>query len=470
MLQALRRSGRYLFSPVVWRIRLAFWLASLTVGAAGVGFAVSADYATALHRQLTTFSPFLTLIIAPIGLAFLVWFTERFVPEAGGSGIPQAIASLKLGATDPLRKRLLSPLIAVAKMVVALLGLAIGASIGREGPTIHVGAAITYGAGRLFRFPAHFLEKGLILGGSAAGLSAAFNTPLAGIVFAIEELHRDYEESTSGIVLTSVIFSGLTSLMLLGHYTYFGEMSMTLEMDRSWIAIPICGVAGGLLGGLFSRLIVLGSQRLSGFRSARPLIFGLACGLIIALIGLLTHGHSYGTGYAEARALLGNGQGAMASYEGTLLAPAFKFTATLVSYLSGIPGGLFSPSLAAGAELGGAMAKFIHVAPATTIVLLGMTAYFAGVVQTPITTFTIVMEMTADNSLIVPLMATSLIAFVCSRLICPEPVYSALSRAYFREPRTRAKNADASTESGASSGSKSAQGGDEQSDPDRELG
>lgn len=430
MLQAFRESNHKIFSPLVWRVRIAFWLAALSVGGAGVGFAVTADHATSLHEYLIGISPWITLIIAPLGMAALVWTTERFVPEAGGSGIPQAIASLKVKATDPIRKRLMSPLVGVVKMVMTLFGLALGASIGREGPTIHVGAAFMYSAGRLFRFPAHYLEKGLILGGSAAGLSAAFNTPLAGIVFAIEELHRDYQESTSGIVLTSVIFAGLTSLFLLGDYAYFGSVSTPLEMDKSWLAIPVCGVIGGLLGGLFSRMIVVGSRRLRSVRRIHPIFFGLACGLIIAVIGLLTHGHSYGTGYAEARALLGNGEGDLVNYHGDALSPAFKFLATVVSYLSGIPGGLFSPSLATGAELGGAMARIMPIAPAATVILLGMTAYFAGVVQTPITTFVIVMEMTNNNSLLVPLMATSVIAFASSRLICPEPVYHALSAGY----------------------------------------
>jgi H+/Cl- antiporter ClcA len=437
MIQAFRRSHRHLFSPLAWRVRLGFWVAALLVGTLGVGFALSADYVTSLHKRLIDLSPWFTLIAAPFGLAALVWFTERFVPEAGGSGIPQAIAALQVGRSSGLRSRLLSPLVGGAKMLLTLLGLLIGASIGREGPTIHVGAAVMYTAARLCRFPAHYLEKALILGGSAAGLSAAFNTPLAGIVFAIEELHRDYQESTSGIVLTSVIFAGFTSLILLGNYAYFGEAHTTLDMGKAWLVIPICGVVGGFLGGAFSRTIVIGSRRVLGLRRAHPWMFGLACGLVIAVIGLLTHGHSYGTGYGEARALLGNGQGEMANYEGGMLSPVFKFVATVVSYLSGIPGGLFSPSLATGAELGGAMTHFVTFAPAATVILLAMTAYFAGVVQTPITTFVIVMEMTDNNGLLVPLMATSLIAFACSRLVCPEPIYSALARSYFGHGGTK---------------------------------
>ena len=443
MLSNFRKSRHQLFSPLAWRVRLVFWISALMVGAIGVGFAFSADKASELFMRIRDISPWLPLAITPLGMGLLVWFTERYYPGSSGSGIPQAIASLQVKAVHPLRKTLLSIPIAIAKVVVSLLGLVFGASIGREGPTIHVGACIMYSMARLARFPAHYLEKGLILGGSAAGLSAAFNTPLAGIVFAIEELNRTYEEYTSGIVLTSVIFAGLTTLIMAGNYSYFGEVSTALPMDTSWVVIPICGVIGGLFGGLFSQLLIKGSQRLGPIRRSKPILFGMGCGLLIVVVGLLAHGHTYGTGYGEARALLGNGQGDLADYHGTIFSPFLKIAATLVSYLSGIPGGLFSPSLSAGAELGGAMAHLAPFAPRATVILLGMAAYFAGVVQTPITTFVIVMEMTDNNGLIVPLMATTLIAHGTSRLICPEPVYAALARAFWRDTTAPAEEAPA---------------------------
>ncbi|MCS4504533.1 chloride channel protein [Arhodomonas aquaeolei] len=431
LLLGLRRSKRNLLSPLLWRVRIVFWLASIVVGLAGVAFAMGADYAQGIHNRLMDLSPWATLIITPLGIGALVWFTERFIPAASGSGIPQVIVALQGRTGDPVRQRVLSPVVGVAKIVVTMFGLMLGASIGREGPTIHVGAAVMHLAGRIGRFPSHYLEKGLILAGGAAGLSAAFNTPLAGVVFAIEELHRDYEEGTSGLVLLSVILAGLTSLVVIGDYAYFGHISTTMPQDWSWVAVPVCGLVGGLAGGLFSWTLQVGVRGLGPIRRGWPLLFGLGCGLVIALIGIAAGGRTFGTGYEQAKHLLDAGSmaepGAMLS---TPLLAIGKWLATVVSYLSGIPGGLFSPSLSAGAELGAALTGVLPYAPAGVVILLGMTAYFSGVVQTPITTFVIVLEMTDNNAMLVPLMATSVIAFGVSRAICPYPVYHALAKTF----------------------------------------
>ncbi len=440
ILIGLRRSKRNLLSPLLWRVRIVFWLASIIVGVSAVAFALAADFAQHLHDRLLLDSPWLSLTAIPLGLGALVWLTERWIPAAAGSGVPQAIASLHVGTGDPIRRRLLSPVVALAKMALTFFGLVLGASIGREGPTIHVGAAVMHLAGRIGRFPAHYLEKGLILAGGAAGLSAAFNTPLAGIVFAIEELHRDYEEGTSGLVLLSVILAGLTSLFLVGDYSYFGAIDTSLPRDESWLAVPVCGVIGGIAGGLFSWSIQVGSRRLGPVRRARPLLFGIGCGLVIAVLGLVSEGHTYGTGYEQAKALLADGvNGSAGDAFSAPLVPVEKFIATAVSYLSGIPGGLFSPSLATGAELGGALTHLLPFVPVSTIILLSMAAYFSGVVQTPITTFVVVMEMTDNNGLVVPLMATSMIAYGVSRAICPYPIYHALAKAFLPETRSTAR-------------------------------
>lgn len=430
MLSRFRTSQRHLLSPLAWRIRIAFWGSALLVGAVGVGFALSADYANALHHRLLGELPWLTMAATPVGLAALVWLTERYFRAASGSGIPQAIAALQVNATHPLRRSLLSLRTALAKVVLTFFALALGLSVGREGPTIHVGASVMHSLGRLARFPAHYLDKGLILAGSAAGLSAAFNAPLAGVVFAIEELHRSYEEYTSGIVLTAVIFGGLTSLVFLGNYAYFGGVNHSLPMGESWAVVPICGLIGGLVGGGFSLALIKGAQRLAPIRRAGPLRFGFICGVIIVVLGLLSSGHSYGTGYDEARALLGNGQGEWVDYQSSWYSPLLKILATLVSYFSGVPGGLFSPSLSAGAELGGFLGNLFPLAPHAIIALLGMAAYFTGVTQTPITTFVIVIEMTDNNDLVLPLMATTLIAHAVSRVISPEPLYNCLAQSF----------------------------------------
>jgi H+/Cl- antiporter ClcA len=324
--------------------------------------------------------------------------------------------------------RVLSLRIATGKVVLTLLGLCSGASIGLQGPTVQVGAAIMHSFGRLLRLPRLDLERALVLAGGAAGVAAAFNAPLAGVVFAIEELSRSFVARTSGIVLTAVIVAGMTTLSIAGNYTYFGHTSAELDFDRGWVAMVLCGVAGGLAGGLFSSALIRFARgfpgRLGRAMSRQPVAFAALCGLALAAIGVASGGQTYGTGYEQARGLVEATAQLPASYV------ALKFAATVISHISGIPGGLFVPSLSVGAGLGGVLAQLLPAAPSGAVVLLGMVAYFSGVVQAPITATVIVMEMTDNQRLTIPLLATAFLAFGVSRLVCRRPIYGALARRF----------------------------------------
>ncbi|MBV8916433.1 MAG: chloride channel protein, partial [Acetobacteraceae bacterium] len=324
------------------------------------------------------------------------------------------------------RERLVSVRVAIGKILLVLLGLLCGASIGREGPTVQVGASVMFAIGRL----SPRRQPGLILAGASAGVAAAFNTPLAGIVFGIEEMSRSFETRTSGVILGGVIAAGITSLALQGDYTYFGTTHAALNGVEGWLAVPILGVLGGLFGGGYSRVLILFSHGLPGALGraikARPVVFAATCGAIVALCGLASGGTTFGTGYAQARALV-QGEGGTPAWFGAL-----KLLATAASSVSGIPGGIFAPSLAVGAGLGANVAELFSGAPAQALVVIGMVAYFAGVVQAPITAFVIVAEMTNDHTLVVPLMLAAFIGFATSRLVCPEGVYHALAHRFTR--------------------------------------
>jgi len=417
-----------LTSRNAWQIRFALWGGALAVGLAATLFAIAADHANGLFTFGIGFSPWLAFILCPGGLMLVSWLTRHYFPGTQGSGIPQVLASLEARRHQGLRSKVLSMRIAFGKMLLTLLGLMSGASIGREGPTVHVGASIMFALGRRVHVPPHYLERALILGGGAAGIAAAFNTPIAGVVFAIEELSRSFEEKTNGIVLTAVILAGITAQAVLGNYNYFGTSTAAMERWQDWFAIPVCGVVGGLLGGLFSQILISGSERLAPLRLRYPMYVAAGCGLAIAAAGFASGNLSYGTGYGEAREIIASGQAITSGY------PFYKFFATVASYLSGIPGGIFAPSLATGAGVGADLAPwFPHLSP-QVFIMLGMVGYFVGVVQTPLTGFIIVMEMTNDHSLLLPLMATSFIAFGVSRLVCKKPIYVALARAFLAPP------------------------------------
>ncbi|BAZ95120.1 chloride channel protein [Thiohalobacter thiocyanaticus] len=429
MLQRIRRSSRRLLSPDVWKVRILFWSGAVLVGLLATLFAWGTEWANHLFsREVVARSAWLPLLITPLGLLLIVWLTRRFVPEARGSGIPQAIAALSLTDHNN-RSRLLSFRIALGKIGLCWLGMLSGASIGREGPTVHIGAAIMFSLGRFARFPHHYMDRGLILAGGAAGIAAAFNTPLAGILFAIEEMGRSFEERTSGTLLTAVFLAGITAVALQGNYTYFGTSAALLAPGEMLIPILVCGVVGGILGGGFSQLLLWSTRRLAGLGRRHPYALALTCGLLIAGIGILAGGTTYGTGYAQAQAIITE-----SGESGTGFA-LLKMLATWVSYLSGIPGGIFAPSLAAGAGVGAGLADWLPAFPAAAIIILGMTAYFTGVVQTPITAFVIIMEMTDNTDLLLPLMATAFIAYAVSRVLCPQPLYRALAEQFLATAR-----------------------------------
>ncbi len=406
-----------------WVRRFAFWGGAVMVGLFGVGFARISDQAGLLQQMIYHRHPLAMLALTPLVTGFGVWLTLSFFLGAGGSGIPQVIAVIELD--DPHAVARLLPLrSAIGKFLITVMGLFGGLSIGREGPTVQIAATLMAVVGRWARLPAWVERRALIVAGGAAGVAAAFNTPLAGVVFAIEELTRSFETRTSGLVLTSVILAGITSLALVGNYTYFGSIPADLSFGAGWWCVLITGVCGGAVGGLFSRTLIAASQgRIGAILTARPVLTAVLIGLAVAGIGLGCHGASFGTGYGAARALLGGAH--MPWY----YFPA-KFLVTVLSYITGVPGGIFAPSLSVGAAMGDLLSHVVPGAPAGTVVLLGMAAYFTGVVQAPITGIVIVMEMTNNQQLAMPIMAASMIALLTSRLICRQPLYSALAERF----------------------------------------
>lgn len=427
--KGFRRIRTLIFSRILWRRRFVFWVGAVCVGIAASGFAILADRAQAAFAYLVHLSPYAPLVLSPVMLAAVTGLTVRFFPSTAGSGIPQAIAARAL-RTPESRRYLLGPRVIAGKMLLTALALIGGASVGREGPTVQVGAAIMLFCAKLGGLS---VNRGVILAGAAAGVAAAFNTPLAGIVFAIEEMARSFQHRNSGIILTAIVLSGAASMTLLGNYNYFGIASENFDILRDWLPVVIVGTVGGLGGSLFARSLTDGAKCLralhNGMGMQHPVLFAAACGFAVGLLGLLTHNLTYGTGYAVANDLL---------HEKITVSWRFvlaKFAATAISNMSGIPGGLFSPSLTVGAGLGSAISPWFAHTPPQCVVLLGMCAYFAGVTQAPITAFVIVLEITGKGVMPAPLIAAAVIATAVSRLISPNSLYHTLARDFSAQTR-----------------------------------
>lgn len=404
--------------------RLAAVIGAVALGLAAIVFARMGEAAQALFLRLAAISPYAPLVLTPLVFAGIVHATRSLFPAARGSGIPQVMAA----AHNPdahATGDLVSLKTAAAKLAGTLAMLLAGGSVGREGPTVQISAALMVAVHRWLRVP---VTAGVIIAGGAAGVAAAFNTPLAGVAFAIEELAAAFEQKVAVMVMLVVMIAGLVSLGVAGDYVYFGAMDGGMPTRTMFVVSPVAGILGGIFGGLFARsLIALTRSGHPWLRMARsrPVLLAGLCGLVVALTGWATGGLSWGTGYETTRALLAGHTAPM------VFGPA-KFVATIATALSGAPGGIFAPSLSVGAGLGQLIAALFPASPAGAIVLLGMVGYFTGVVRAPMTAVIIMMEMTADRTMILPLFATALIADAVSAQVCRHKLYHALSR-QFRE-------------------------------------
>ncbi len=286
-----------------WRRRIATLAGAVLIGLAALGFAWAGDRAQHLFFVLQAARPWVNVVMTPMVFVAIALVTARYAPQTRGSGIPQVIAAARAPDSEE-SQALVSLKTAIAKVGLTVAGLFGGAAVGREGPTVQLAAALMVQVHKLLRVP---LTAGVLIAGGAAGVAAAFNTPLAGIAFAIEELAVAYEQRVAVLVMGAVMISGLTAQGIAGDYVYFGELNGALEVKTVIIAAPLAGIGGGVLGGLFSRLLLAmrGKHgRWSAGITRRPLVTALVCGLVVGAIGWATGGATSGTGYGPTAMLL----------------------------------------------------------------------------------------------------------------------------------------------------------------------
>ncbi len=424
-----------------WRGRLVVWLAAAMAGYVVVLFAQATEHAIALFFTLRESAWWLPVLLTPLGGMAIVWVTNRWFAGARGSGIPQTIAALQDDADPAGRSRLVSLKLAIGKIVLGVGALGAGFSAGREGPSVQVGASVMFAFRRFLPPDFSVHPRHLILAGGAAGISAAFNTPLAGIVFAIEELGRRFEQKTNGVIITAIVLSGLVAISIQGNYTYFGNLAVGGIDKRIILPVIICSIVCGVAGGVFSRTLIESTRPAKGctarLRALHPIWWAGFCGLMVALLGMVSQGAAHGSGYLHTREMLAGGSEAAWMY-----APV-KYLATIFTYLSGVPGGIFAPSLSIGAGIGNDLIPWVgqHHMPAA-IYALCMAAFLAAVTQAPITSFIIVMEMIDGHEMVISLMLAALIAAIVSRLFSP-PLYSTLANVQAASSKAaEAKNND----------------------------
>ena len=414
-----------------WMARVVVLAYAAAAGLAVVAFTWLSEQALRGFSMLYAWQAPAVLLWTPAWTAALAWITLRFFPGASGSGIPQVMAALSPGVTPPQGKGLVSLRLSVAKTVLTAGGLLGGLAIGREGPSVQIAAGIMQHAGRWLPKRSAITQHGLLVAGGAAGIAATFNAPLAGVMFAIEELTRKIEQRSSGLIVAAIVLSGLMAVSVLGNSTYFGVIRVT-QLGLDYLLPGLLVVLGcGLLGGFFSRLLhtsIVGSgnDRFTAWRRSHPIRFAAGCGLAIAILGLVSGGATFGSGYDYTRRLL-EGHTDM-----PLLYVTLRLVATWLAVWSGVPGGLFAPSLAIGAGVGNDVALLVQMGEGSApLIALGMCAFLAAVTQAPITAFIIVMEMVDGHAMVLSLMAAALISSLVARWLS-RPLYSALALAQLR--------------------------------------
>lgn len=402
----------------------------LIIGAAFVAlfsftFAKLSDFGLELNAHWSSKYPIVVWFVLPIGMAFLTWFTKKYTPYVGGSGIPQVIASINLPYSS-YKTKLVEFSQTIWKIPLTFLAMLIGASVGREGPSVQVGAAVMLAWGNYCR--KHNLAfrglstNELLATGAAGGLAAAFNAPLAGVIFAIEELGRGVMLRWERRVLMGVLAAGFILVAIQGNSPYFPSYQGATSVSYLYLWLAICGVVCGILGGIFGRLLAKGLAGLSpekwrGWVRQHPIYISLLLGLVLAALGSYTHGQTYGTGYeVVARAL-----------EGQAIDPEIgilKLLATVTTYWNGIAGGIFTPSLTTGAGIGAMLWNLSGgMVDQRFLVILCMAAFLAGGTQSPVTASVVVMEMTGAQPVLIWLLISSIIASIISRQFSPKPFY-----------------------------------------------
>lgn len=361
------------------------------------------------------------LVLPAIGLTFgfvAGLLVERLAPEAAGSGIPHVKASL---ANVPIS---LSLRVALVKLVSAMIALGSGITLGRQGPTVHIGAAV---AAQFSRWvptsPDH--RRQMIAAGAGAGLAAAFNAPITGILFVVEELLQDLSGLTLGTAIIASFIGAVVSRLLGGHSLQLNLELTASQTSFSLIEIPfflLLGILAGLLGSAFDRGIIASLKFYRQLRLSLPLRIGLAgfvSGIVIAMLP---------TAFRDNNGLREFLITSDATWYFAAIAFVSQFILTLVAFGSGAPGGLFAPSLILGAALGYLVGlceyNLFGQGSPSTYALAGMGAFFSVVSKVPITAIVIVFEITMDFNLVLPLMIGSVTAYLIADTILPGSLYN----------------------------------------------
>ena len=357
-------------------------------------------------------------VVGSLSIGYLLY---RYFPDARGSGVPQTKAALYARDGRILLRTVLG------KFFCTSATLASGIPLGREGPSVQVGAGIGSVLGRFLGLRPEKV-KALIPVGAAAAIAAAFNTPLAAVLFALEEIVGDLHAPVLGSVVLASATSWMVLRLLLGNHPLFKVPTYELVSPLEFLIYAVLGVAGGLVSVAFTKLLLGMRARFLRFRSNTAWFHPVVGGLLVGVVGWFVP-QVLGVGYGY----VGDALNGTMALKLMLALVVLKLLTVTTSYASGNAGGIFGPALFIGAMLGGSIGTVAHrllpsyTATAGAYALVGMGAVFAGIVRAPMTSVLMIFEMTQDYAVIVPLMIANLVSLFISSRLQERPIYEELA-------------------------------------------
>lgn len=380
------------------------------------------DLITTAHSQPDAGWALLLFVFCPLG-ALAGWLTFRFAPEASGSGIPRVERVLATG--EVIRWRILLPV----KFFAGLCALGAGMSLGREGPTVQMGAAISEGLAQRFGLTPP-VRRALIAAGAGAGLTAAFNAPLAGFVFVLEELRLEASALTYSTGLIATVTSNLVMQLGFGAGAMFSVGDAPLLPPTALWLFACLGVATGVAGVLFNHGILRTLDAFAAWRYGPRWYHTTAAALLVVIVAWWFP-DAIGGGEMAAERLLRSEFAVGEPLNYLTLFVGIKFLLTVVCYGSGAPGGLFAPLLAMGAALGaiaGQLAEpfFPDMAVTPALAMAGMVGMFTASVRVPVTGVVLILEMTNGQHHLLEFTVVALVAYLVSTALGDRPIYEAL--------------------------------------------
>ena len=409
-----------------------FWIASLLTGLIAVLYTKLFAGAESISKYFIHNHIWSLFIITPVLFLIAFFIVQKFAPYARGSGIPQVMAAIDLATPKDNHKvrKLLSIKVIIVKIISNILVAIAGGATGREGPTIQI-------AGSVFRKVNQWIpdswprisRRNMIMTGAAAGLAAAFNTPLGGIVFAVEELTRTHIRYYRTAIFSAVIIAGLTAQYFLGSYLYLGYPDVSNLSGYIFLAVIIVAVITGLLGSLMCKFILIIFRWKGRFTKSQTWMYVAVCALIMVLLAVVFSPEVMGSGKELMNSVLFSPNKRIAWY-----VPFLRFTGPIVSFTTGVSGGVFAPALSSGAGFGAMVAGWFQLSATNTnlVILAGMVGFLTGVTRTPFTSAILVLEMTNSHNVIFHLMLAGMIAGVAAIVIDKHSFYDHMRMHYIK--------------------------------------